>query len=192
MSEHEALVFVRQALSALVVLHDKGIAHRDLRLDNLRIDYHKNVRLIEFGNCFYRSHNKDEYARDRAGEKAYAAPEVTREGECKYSPDKADVLSLGMCLVGLLVDDREQQKAENGLSKDAAATMMLTTDLVAKMSPSVRKVLDGMLCMDTAERTTARDAHTLVEVALIDCKVGPMLWDDASPSVDGNSPKIRG
>ena len=49
MEEHEAQKIIAQLISALNYLHSKSIAHRDIKLENVMLDFRGNVKLIDFG-----------------------------------------------------------------------------------------------------------------------------------------------
>ena len=93
LTEREARHYFRQILSALTYLHQQlHIAHRDLKCDNVMIDEHNNVRLIDFG--FSKSFDND-LLRTNCGSPRYAAPEMFRSGP--YT-EACDVWSLGVIL----------------------------------------------------------------------------------------------
>lgn len=51
-SEKQAASYMKQILSAIVYLHEKGIVHRDLKAENLLFENENNdaqIKLIDFG-----------------------------------------------------------------------------------------------------------------------------------------------
>lgn len=48
-SERVARYFFRQFLKGLEIVHRNGIAHRDLKPDNIMLDKDYNVKIIDFG-----------------------------------------------------------------------------------------------------------------------------------------------
>ena len=47
--EEAGKVFLHQLLDVLEYVHGEGIAHRDLKLENMLIDNELNVKLLDFG-----------------------------------------------------------------------------------------------------------------------------------------------
>lgn len=80
-------------MDAVCYLHRKGIAHRDLKLENLLIDDQFNVKICDFGFAKPDTVNPSSTF---CGSKAYAAPEILAGQE--YSPTKADVWAIGVIL----------------------------------------------------------------------------------------------
>ena len=47
--EEEAKRIMRQVLQCLEYLHGAGITHRDIKLENILLDEHNNIKIIDFG-----------------------------------------------------------------------------------------------------------------------------------------------
>lgn len=76
--------------------------HRDLKLENILLDKHGNVKLCDFG--FTRDYEgKASYLQTFCGTVCYSAPEMLK-GE-KYAGEKVDVWSLGIILFALLTGE---------------------------------------------------------------------------------------
>jgi calcium-dependent protein kinase len=100
-SEDMAKEVVRQVVFALRYLHSRGVAHRDLKLDNLIYeskDPHSRVRLVDFGlsGVF----QEGEKRREIVGSLFYAAPEILKGSS--YDPFACDLWSLGILTYVLL------------------------------------------------------------------------------------------
>lgn len=88
-----------QLVGAVAYIHSKQCVHRDLKLENVLLDKHENVKLVDFG--FTREYEgKANYLQTFCGTVCYSAPEMLR-GE-KYAGEKVDVWSLGIILYALL------------------------------------------------------------------------------------------
>lgn len=86
-------------VGAVAYIHGKQCVHRDLKLENVLLDKHENVKLCDFG--FTREYEGTaNYLSTFCGTVCYSAPEMLR-GE-KYAGEKVDVWSLGIILYALL------------------------------------------------------------------------------------------
>jgi len=94
--ENEVRRLVRQLVGALAYLHQRAIAHRDIKLENVLLDEKCDVRLIDFGFAIL-SRGK---LRVPCGSPAYTAPEILLAHE--YDGQLADVWSLGILIYVML------------------------------------------------------------------------------------------
>jgi serine/threonine protein kinase len=79
-------------------LHSHGVAHRDIKLENVLLDENLNVKLGDLGMA------TDSFTqlRNLYGTPNYMPPEVLERQADIYDACKADVYSLGICLFILL------------------------------------------------------------------------------------------
>ncbi|KAG5284018.1 hypothetical protein AALO_G00022040 [Alosa alosa] len=100
LEEREAQKYVRQLVMAVEHLHRAGVVHRDLKIENLLLDEHDNIKLIDFGlsNCAGILGYTDPFS-TQCGSPAYAAPELLSRK--KYGP-KVDVWSIGVNMYAML------------------------------------------------------------------------------------------
>jgi len=97
--------FFGQMLEGLTYLHSVGVAHRDLKLENVLLDEHHHCKICDFGlaheyQCDAAGKIVHTPLRDVCGSKSYAAPEVLAGRG--YDGFAADVWSCGICLFAML------------------------------------------------------------------------------------------
>ncbi|KAJ5746088.1 hypothetical protein N7520_011270 [Penicillium odoratum] len=97
MTKEEISCSFKQILSGVAYLHGMGLAHRDLKLDNVVVNDRGIMKLIDFGSAVvfrYPFENDIVPASGIVGSDPYLAPEVYDEK--KYDPRPTDVWSLAI------------------------------------------------------------------------------------------------
>ncbi|KAI9282256.1 kinase-like domain-containing protein [Sporodiniella umbellata] len=92
----EVHAYFKQLLNGVKYLHDAGVAHRDLKPDNLLLDGHI-LKIGDFGSCdVFRAEGErtDAMSRGRVGTTPYMAPEIFKGGS--YWGAMADIWSIGI------------------------------------------------------------------------------------------------
>jgi len=144
-----------QLVGAVSFVHQQQCVHRDLKLENILLDKHENVKLVDFG--FTREYEgKSNYLQTFCGTICYSAPEMLK-GE-KYAGEKVDVWSLGVILYALLCgelpfdDDDDNITRQKILTEDPkypehlpAETVALLKQLLSRR-PLLRPTLPDLLC----------------------------------------------
>lgn len=102
MSRPEIYCVFRQICDAVEYLHEMGLAHRDLKLDNCVMTTNNVVKLIDFGTAtvFHYPGKAHQTATGIVGSDPYLAPEVITQEN--YDPRKTDVWSVAiifMCMI---------------------------------------------------------------------------------------------
>ncbi len=101
LKEKDAAKLFAQLISGVHYLHQKKIVHRDLKLENLLLDKHRNVIITDFGFANRFEHKVDDLMATSCGSPCYAAPElVISEG--LYVGSAVDVWSCGVILYAML------------------------------------------------------------------------------------------
>lgn len=98
LSESLTRIIFKQLINALIFLHQNGIYHRDIKLENILINTDMTIKLIDFGFCNFG--NRDSLLKTICGSLRYLPPECIK-GEA-YSGDLADVWSAGVVLFILI------------------------------------------------------------------------------------------
>ncbi|CAN3484762.1 serine/threonine-protein kinase Kin4p [Diutina catenulata] len=99
LKEQVAKKLFAQLVSGVDYMHAKGLVHRDLKLENLLLDKHKNVIISDFG--FVNSYRSDDLMKTSCGSPCYAAPELVLSQQ-RYHGRKVDIWSLGVILYAML------------------------------------------------------------------------------------------
>ena len=164
--------FFVQTLAGLRFMHANGVAHRDIKLENLMVLTDGRVKYIDFGLAYVAdmpapAHLPFSFAGSRGdvGTRSYLAPEVATSPGA-YDAAKADIWSLGCTLfalvAGFFVVDRAmvtdprfvkmQQAEARGQSKIRRIFGMYNRPV--NFSDELVELLDGMLTIDPANRWT--------------------------------------
>ncbi|KAI9728166.1 MAG: serine/threonine protein kinase [Chrysothrix sp. TS-e1954] len=97
MSKEEVTCAYMQIVSGVRYLHGMGLAHRDLKLDNVVMNDQGIMKLIDFGSAVVFRYPFEEdvvKASGIVGSDPYLAPEVYHEG--KYDPEAVDIWSIAI------------------------------------------------------------------------------------------------
>ncbi|CCW67857.1 unnamed protein product [Phytomonas sp. Hart1] len=159
--ESQVANFTRQILQAVTYLHSKGIAHYDLKGDNLLVDPSGTLKLADFGTA--QEINSKKGVTKIAGTAYFIAPEVVIQGTSDF---KSDIWSVGCCVIEMLTGVAPLSH----LATKYSVLMMLaeSTDDIFKhyipkehnWSPDVVDFLMQCLQWDPAKRPSAAQLLT--------------------------------
>ncbi|TFK84444.1 Pkinase-domain-containing protein [Polyporus arcularius HHB13444] len=154
--EKDACKLFSQLISGVWYIHQKKIVHRDLKLENLLLDRHRNVIITDFGFANRFEHRADDLMQTSCGSPCYAAPElVISDG--LYVGSAVDIWSCGVILYAMLAgylpfdDDPANPDGDNInlLYKYIVNTPLSFPDYI---SDEARDLLSIMLVPDPARR----------------------------------------
>jgi serine/threonine-protein kinase SRK2 len=107
--EGEARWLFQQLILGLEYCHSRGVANRDLKLENLLLDDAGPRPLLKMCDFGYSKHELNSSAKSGVGTAMYMAPEVIL-GKTKYDAKKADVWSAGVMMYQLLTGKHVQPR----------------------------------------------------------------------------------
>ena len=172
MPEATARAFFCQMIDGVAYCHLAGVAHRDLKLENVLLTEAGALKIIDFGLSHVYPRQADKVTVDRSkplkdvcGSKSYAAPEVLAAKG--YDGFAADLWSLGVCLFAMLsgffpLDEASHNDWRYPKLVEAQKAKRSTTAAVygwykrshKHLSPEVTHLLDGLLAIAPAQRLT--------------------------------------
>uniref|UniRef100_A0A665W786 non-specific serine/threonine protein kinase n=1 Tax=Echeneis naucrates TaxID=173247 RepID=A0A665W786_ECHNA len=160
LSEEEATQFIKQVLDGVQYLHSKGIAHFDLKPENIML-LDRNVplpriKLIDFGLAHKIEAGAD--FKNIFGTPEFVAPEIVN-----YEPLglEADMWSIGVITYILLsgaspfLGDTKQET----LGNISAMNYEFDEELFSNTSELAKSFIKQLLEKDTRKRMTIQDAH---------------------------------
>jgi serine/threonine protein kinase len=100
-NQSKKLIF-KQVAQACTYMHSLLIAHRDLKAENILIDSHYKVYLVDFGFSM-KMDPESPLTSDHCGSTEYCSPEIVMRLE--YDPLKADVWALGVLLFTIITGE---------------------------------------------------------------------------------------
>jgi serine/threonine protein kinase len=169
LSEEEGRGLFLQLVAGLQHAHACGVAHRDLKLENVLVTSEGTLKIADFGLAhLHRSRAEGgfepERLREFCGSKSYCPPEMLAAQP--YDAFSADVWSLGVCLFALLsgfFPFEEASPRDWRFSRALRAQMdghSVTATIFGfyarpcPFSAELGTLLDEMLCVDPATRAS--------------------------------------
>jgi serine/threonine protein kinase len=158
--EIDALRAIRQVATALVGVHAAGVAHRDLKLENVLCGDDGTCVLTDFGFAAIR----EPTMYNRCGTRLFVAPEVLHANRFlnrgyTYS---CDIWSLGVSLYALV-----NKHMPFTSDRDVASAGVLAHKMRKTVSMPTRRVIAAMLRRNAAHRPTAEQVVAQIDEALL-------------------------
>jgi serine/threonine protein kinase len=144
-------IIFRQIFDAMDYLHKHGMAHRDIKLENILIKKNYEIKIIDFGFGMYNPENKLE--KFFCGTPNYMAPEIAEKKP--YIGQLADMWSLGILVFKIYCADFPfKGKNEKELYK-AIKTGKFT---MASYTPEyAKKIITSLIVLNPNKRMTCEE-----------------------------------
>lgn len=170
LKENVAKRLFAQLVSGVDYMHLKGLIHRDLKLENLLLDKHKNIVISDFGFVNSYNRSKNDLMKTSCGLPCYAAPELVLT-RTPYAGRKVDIWSMGVILYAMLAgylpfdDDVEN---EDGADIVRLYNYICSTRLTFPeyVSPLARDLLRRIIVPDPSRRIGIDEIRTHPWLAL--------------------------
>ncbi|KAF9531615.1 kinase-like domain-containing protein [Crepidotus variabilis] len=149
LTEAQARFVFAQVVDAVDYLDHHGIAHRDIKDENLVIDKHLKVKLIDFGSAIAVDPNEPRpYYQLFYGTAAYASSEILRKIDYQAAP--AEIWTLGVLLSYLLAGISPFPNVRDAVD----GRIFLSQKIVGKISPDAMDLMRQCLDPNPQTRTT--------------------------------------
>lgn len=102
--ESDCKKILKEICKSLHGLHSSGVAHLDIKPENILVDLHsKKFKLCDFGLSYHsKTNDRKEKVDGKIGTEQYIAPEVIQNSYQSYNPFSADIYSIGCVFYGML------------------------------------------------------------------------------------------
>ncbi|WFD42728.1 non-specific serine/threonine protein kinase [Malassezia psittaci] len=158
LDETTALKYFGQILSGIDYLHEHGIAHRDIKPDNILLtDNGETCKIVDFGVSKMFVKSSDDDMLRVAGSPAFMSPALCRVGHRHTQEVSDDVWSFGVTLYCMVCGKLPFYK--QSLYDLYESIQNDPLDLSDELSPECRDLLSCMLEKDETRRITIREIY---------------------------------
>ena len=158
LGEEKSKAFFYKIIKGIESIHEKGICHRDIKLENILMDGNFNPKFADFDHATENAPNLNVYF----GTIPYAAPEIIKNEP--YDGFQADIFSLGVTLMNLTFCEYGFDKASKNCKfyqkiisgqKDEYFKL-LKTKIDEEISPSFKELFLWMVSYEPKNRPTLK------------------------------------
>lgn len=142
--------FMLQLISAVQHMHDNGLYHRDIKPENIFLAHDGSMKLGDFGLATRALYSHEACV----GSDRYMAPEQYDPAATGYSPAKADIWSIGICLLNVLFARNPfvTPTESDILFADYRRDRQSLFDIFPSMSQDTFEILSCAMTLDPSKR----------------------------------------
>ncbi|XP_039214181.1 mitogen-activated protein kinase kinase kinase 4 isoform X7 [Crotalus tigris] len=169
LQEHVIRLYTKQITTAINVLHEHGIVHRDIKGANIFLTSSGLIKLGDFG-CSVKLKNNTQTmpgeVNSTLGTAAYMAPEVITRAKGEGHGRAADIWSLGCVVIEMVTGKRPWHEFEHNFQIMYRVGMGHKPPIPERISPEGKDFLSHCLESDPKMRWTASQLldHSFVKV----------------------------
>ncbi|XP_070250582.1 ribosomal protein S6 kinase-related protein isoform X1 [Myotis yumanensis] len=145
-TEASIRLFAAELVLVLCYLHDLGIIHRDVKMENILLDKRGHLKLTDFGLSRHLPQGARAYT--ICGTLQYMAPEVLRGGPYNHA---ADWWSLGVLLFSLATGEFPVAAERDHVAMLASVTHF-DSEIPASLNQGLSLLLHELLCQNPLQR----------------------------------------
>ena len=169
LSEKMAKFLFRQIILGIQHIHSKNVVHRDIKLENILIDFDNNVKICDFGIGKVLE-NEEELLYDKCGTPMYMAPEIILANDDNgYKGFPVDIWSSGITLYIMLsgslpfnIKNKNNNKEDMALNSIKDKNNIFLQNQIVNVKPKeienisieAKNLLKGLLNKNPSKRLT--------------------------------------
>lgn len=159
--KHAKLIF-QKILKGIKGMHDKNIAHLDIKMDNIMFDKDFTPKICDFGFATQFS-NREEKSKKYVGSKPYASPQIIENRS--FNAFQADIYSLGIVLMFMITKKNVLTPSEGELAtllkykkfKEFWLKLLKSQDFSIQCSEQLRDLISKTIAHKESDRYKSID-----------------------------------
>lgn len=154
--------FMLQLVDAVAYMHSKGLYHRDIKPENIFLTQDGSLKLGDFGLATTETWSYEV----SVGSDRYMSPEQYDSAGTGYSPAKADIWAIGICLLNIIFSRNPfvTPSESDLLFADYARDRQSLFDVFPNMSQDTFEVLVHAMAIDPEKRSLSAVRHAINRV----------------------------